>query len=133
MRNLTRKFLLLTLTLGFVLTAASAFADNSAETEIIKLTSIELADAFAKDTAAAEAEYTGKLVEITGRVTENYTMNLPDGSHVSLEGNEWGSVLCYFDDQQDLLEKGSEVVIRGRCSGALMKRPLLEASEIIKR
>lgn len=133
MKNLTCKYLLLALTLCFLFTAASAFAADSAKTETIKLTSVELADAFAKDTAAAEAEYTGELVEITGKVTENYTMSMPDRPHVSLEGNEWGAVLCYFDGPQDLLEKGREVVIKGRCIGALMKRPMLEACEIIKR
>lgn len=133
MKSRTCKYLLLALMLCILFTSFGALADDSGKTEVIELTSIELADAFAKDTAAAETKYTGKIVEITGKVIENYTMNMPEMPHVSLEGNEWGLIICYFDNQQNLLEKGSIVVIRGECGEALMKSPNLYPSEIIKR
>lgn len=128
-----RKCFLLVLALCFFAAPALVFAQNAETEEIVKLTSIELADAYTKDKDAAEEKYTNKIVEITGKVTESYTMNMPDMPHVSLEGNEMGDVLCYFDSQEDLLEKGSEVVIRGKCKGALFDSPSLDASEIIKR
>lgn len=107
-------------------------ADDAANA-IIQISSKDLASAYTTDKNAAEAKYTGKMVELTGVVVENYTMAMDTMPYVSLEGNEMGSVNCYFDAPRDLLEKGREVIIRGKCSGALFGSPDLENSEIVKR
>lgn len=96
-----------------------------------KISSKDLAAAFQNDEAEADRKYAGRILEVTGLVTENYTMNLADRPYVSLEGGPSGSVRCYLRQKYDLLEKGQPTTIRGKCAGALFDSVSLEDSVIV--
>ncbi len=87
-----------------------------------KVTSAELQRSFEENEASAAAKYVNKIVEVTGKVSsvergENNSVN------VSLEtDSDFASVICTFPAEvsPDLLKVGSQISVRGQCSGYLM-------------
>lgn len=86
------------------------------------ITSAELLRAFEEDEVAATAKYTNKIVEVTGNVAsvergDNNTVN------ISLKtGSDFSSVICTFPSEvnPELIKVGSQISVRGVCSGYLM-------------
>ncbi len=83
------------------------------------LTAVDLINAFEKDSASANKQYLGKIIEVTGQVksVEKETAT------VSLEGAEGNnsSVRCSVDSafvkDIELLNPGGTVTIKGNCTG----------------
>lgn len=86
------------------------------------LTSLELVKYFEKDEAGATAKFVNKILEVSGEIAsvktgENNSLN------ISLKaGSIFSSVICTFAPESDpgILKEGSQIVIRGECSGFLM-------------
>lgn len=91
----------------------------------IKMTSVELSEAYDENEVKADKKYKDKTIKLKGEVTEISTV-LND-SYVSLQGGgDYGILFvnCYFGQNQtdDLAElsKGDEVTITGTCDGTIV-------------
>ena len=83
-----------------------------------RVTATDLIAAFEKDSASANKQYLGKILEVSGSVksTEKETATVSLGT---AEGNS--SIRCSIDSafvkDIDLLNPGSTVTIKGNCTG----------------
>lgn len=78
----------------------------------------QLIDAFAKDENAANGQYLGKIIAVTGTVQKSYT---EDGtSKVLLDGGA-AQVFCELDNNtqhpRTTFAEGSALTIKGECAG----------------
>jgi hypothetical protein len=90
-----------------------------------------LYNAFITNEAAADQQYTGKVLQVKGAVME--VQKSETSVLVILKGAEsGGGVSCLFTNtkEKDWPAVGSEVNVKGRCSGFLMDVNLVDA-EII--
>lgn len=86
------------------------------------VTSTELQSYFEENETAASEKYVNTIVEVSGEVGsiemgENNTMN------ISLKtGSDFSSVICTFPSEvkSELIREGSQISVRGQCSGYLM-------------
>jgi hypothetical protein len=101
----------------------------------MRITAPELIAAFEKDTAAANRQYLGKVLEVTGNVK---SVESEEGSAtVSLgESGTMSSVRCSMDtthlQQAALLQEGNNITIKGSCTG-FMAEELLGSDVILNR
>jgi hypothetical protein len=86
------------------------------------LTSSDLLKSFEENEAAAGARYINKIIEVSGEISsvergENNSMN------IALKTNSSSSsIICTFPSLADAgkYKEGSQITIRGECSGYLM-------------
>lgn len=86
------------------------------------LTSTELQRSFEENEADAAVKYVNKILEVSGEVVsvargENNSMN------ISLRtSSDFSSVICTFPSEvnPELIKAGSQISVRGQCSGYLM-------------
>jgi hypothetical protein len=101
----------------------------------VSITAQELITAFEKDSAAANKQYLGKVIEVTGNVK---SVEQEEGSAtVSLgESGTMSSVRCSIDtahiQQAASLQEGNTVTIKGSCTG-FMAEELLGSDVILNR
>ena len=99
------------------------------------VTAADLLAAFAKDTAAANKQYLGKILAVTGNVksveTEGHTATVILGNDGDLS-----SVRCSMDSafvkQAATLAKGTAVTVKGNCTG-YMADELIGSDVILNR
>lgn len=99
------------------------------------LSAQELIIAFEQDTAAANKQYLGKVIEVTGNVksveTEEKSATIVLGPSGSMS-----SVRCSMDSTQvqqaTQVEEGTEVTIKGACTGFISEE-LLGSDVILNR
>ena len=88
-----------------------------------KLESTALYDQFEKNEEVANSKYLDKVIELSGIITQIAT-DENGGLSVELKGNDMFGVNCKLnDDNYKLLsavQKGSEIKVKGVCSGKLM-------------
>lgn len=89
-----------------------------------QLTATELYEAFEADEAAAQTQYLGKILDVTGVISE-VEMTEEGGVNLSLDGGGLlGGVRCRLEqadgDHKAQLKEGNHVTIRGECTGKLM-------------
>jgi len=124
-----KKVLLILLALGIIGAGVGYYLYNKPTKSVadektdFTLKSAELISAFENDEKAANQKYLGKVIEITGNVSEK--MKDKDGTIViTLAGEEISGVRCeMFKDQGDNvkgIKEGDECVIKGHCKGVLM-------------
>lgn len=82
---------------------------------------------FEKDEAAANVQYNGKVLAVTGKI-----IDIQKGSNellVILEGSDGGGVSCSFASPvpQNIPALQSITTIKGRCTGFLMDVNLVDA------
>ena len=83
-----------------------------------------LYEAFVKDEPAASNRYIDKVLEVKGRVEQIDTLN---GKNVLLgSSNENGGVNCSLSEDSPVPTLGSEVIIKGRCTGFLLDVSLVD-------
>ena len=89
-----------------------------------KLTAIELFNEYSSNEEAANTKFLGKIIQVTGTIHE---INLEDSirTTVILETEDmFSGVTCVLNDryasQQKEILIGSEVTIKGECSGKLI-------------
>lgn len=82
---------------------------------------------FNTDENTANGKYLGKAIEVSGTVRsvetdDRGTMN------VAIETNEMGAVNCQFEKKEKMpaLKEGSNVVVKGVCSGFLLDVVLVD-------
>ncbi len=96
---------------------------SSPSTEVIRISASALMDAYDANKVAADAEYEGNILEVTGTIDE-IGKDITDSMYVTLEtGEMMFFVQCFFADaRQDELSglgKGQNVTVRGKCDGAM--------------
>jgi hypothetical protein len=125
-----RRIILALIGLGFIGAGIGYYlynkpmADLNDVTAAYQLTATELYEAFEADEAAAQTQYLGKILDVTGVISE-VEMTEAGGVNLSLEGGGLlGGVRCRLEqtdnDQEAQLEAGNQVTIRGECTGKLM-------------
>ena len=87
----------------------------------------KLYEDFAKDEAAANAKYNGKVVAVTGKITD--IQKNSDALLIILEGTNGGGVSCSFAPPlpRRMPTLHSISTIKGRCTGFLMDVNLVDA------
>ncbi len=122
----TKKLLLLLLLAGLAIGGTVGYMmwnkpheDLSSATPDFVLDAQALFSDFETDEASANEKYLGKLVEVKGTVQE-ITETSDGGVSIILKGEmDMFGVNCAFLQHQDF-EVGSEITVRGQCSGYLM-------------
>lgn len=78
----------------------------------------ELVAAFAKDETAANTQYVGKIIAVTGKVKEAYTVE--GTTKVTLEAGD-APVFCELDNNtthpRTTFAAGEEITMKGECAG----------------
>ena len=93
--------------------------------EGITVTADELCKAYSENETAANEQYLGKALNVSGIVVKQET-NQQGALVVTIQGNDPDlSVLCTMRDKNDKLEPGSKVVMKGYSSGGDMFGALL--------
>jgi hypothetical protein len=129
-RKIALLYVLVTLVLVGGCSSGSALPDMpeatpvTTEPEIIEISALELHTAYVANHVAADENYKGKLLEITGPVSfragimGNLYIYVGSGALIP----SWG-VQCVFSDSVDPrleeIRKHDEVRVRGRCEGQL--------------
>lgn len=96
------------------------------------LTSDELFDAFEKDEPAAQANYVGKVVEVSGEVAR---INLTDSLQsivLTAQNSMIGGVNCTFSQNIENIAVGDQVSVKCQCQGYLMDVVLNNCSLVRK-
>ena len=86
------------------------------------ITASDLQKAFEENENGAAAKFTGKVLEVSG-VAESVKAGEENITTVTLKtGSDFSTVICSFPAGSDLsdLAEGTQVTIRGECSGFLM-------------
>ncbi len=95
-------------------------ASLESETPLGTFTSTELFDLFNRDEPAANAKYTGQVVEVSGKVVEIMENSDESTTLVLSSDDPIFGVKCRIDpefNKKSLPETGSEVRIKGLCTG----------------
>ena len=83
----------------------------------IKVVATELYDAFAKDSVAAQKNYSNKILETSGIVTQ-VSQNQQNQAIVMLKTNEGGAfVNCTMEGPATAIKEKESVIIKGICTG----------------
>lgn len=133
-----KKFIL---SLIFVFISA-AFAYSA---DIETISSINLLTAYSKNELAADKQFKGKEIIVTGIVDEvskdfsgdvyvSFKTPNPFDSNFPKDLNPMSSVQCYFENTDGLenLSKGDRVSIQGECDGLKMINVVLTDCKLVK-
>lgn len=100
-------------------------ADVRTLTAKYELTAAALLEDFNKDEIAANKKYLDKVIAVKGKVVELKLEPATGQATVILDsGDPMAAVTCsFYNDEVDAVKKlnqGSEVIIKGKCTGKLM-------------
>lgn len=88
----------------------------------VAITAAELCSAYEDNEIAADAQYKGEVLDITG-VVESISKVLGTPFVVLTDGDEWAlcSAQCFFSTKDEpilaQLSKGQVITVRGKCDG----------------
>jgi hypothetical protein len=97
------------------------------------ITATQLQKEFEDNETTASAKYTNKIIEVTGKIVSIKPADNNVTNITLATGSDFSSVICTFPaiaDPSKLLQ-GSEITLRGECSGYLMD-VLLNNCAVIK-
>lgn len=85
------------------------------ETPVLSINSSLLVADFENNENVANSKYLGKIIEVTGMITEK------DSASVILKANDLAGVNCAMDKNYSIstLREGQQVKIKGICTGVL--------------
>lgn len=93
------------------------------EPSAIPVTAAKLSSAYEDNEVAADAQYKGEIVDVTG-VVETIAKDIFDTPYVVLrDGGKWSvwNIQCMFSVKDELtlaqLSKGQVITVRGKCDG----------------
>lgn len=95
----------------------------------VALTASELLAAFEADEAAANSQYTEKIIQVTGVISE--LVSKESGNKIFMEtNNPMSGVICEMEDGQEIssLKTGEKITIKGKCTGFLSDVVLVQSS-----
>jgi hypothetical protein len=105
---------------------------TAAEMSADKLVSAkELFDAYTKDEQAADAQYGNKVLEIKGTVLDVQKSGRDLSVLLAGEGSG-GGVNCTMVGDVPAPNKGSQIHVKGRCTGFLMDVSIIDATIVNK-
>lgn len=117
-------------------TTAPTEKPTTAPTEepVIEITPSELYNAYEENEVAADNEYKGKKVRITGTI-EDIGKDILDDVYITINAGDYDEIQCYFEDQKQIgkvaaLKSGEEVTIVGECSGLSILNVVLQNCEL---
>ena len=102
------------------------------EPGVIYITAERLCDDYDKNKVAADHEYKGKILEVSGEIDQIERDPITGNLYLTLDCGffPWDRVWCYFDEADESLlipvEIGDIVSVRGECIGFFLFRPQLE-------
>ncbi|MDA3931071.1 MAG: hypothetical protein PF541_19140 [Prolixibacteraceae bacterium] len=98
----------------------------------LSITAIELFTNFENDEENANQIYLGKIIEVTGIVTE-VIINQDKTTSIKLDSdNMFGAIICNFNTEEiKNIEEHESITIKGSCSGFLMD-VILEKCTIVE-
>ena len=104
------------------------------EEPVIEITPSELYNAYEENEVAADNEYKGKKVRITGTI-EDIGKDILDDVYITINAGDYDEIQCYFEDQKQIdkvatLKSGEEVTIVGECSGLSILNVVLQNCEL---
>lgn len=106
-------------------------ANLSTATPDYSLTSPVFYAQFNEDEQAANQQYLGKVIEVSGTV-QDITVEENGDLNITLTGDEMFGVSCKMSGDGDKLahkiNKGDGITVKGRCSGKLMDVVLVNCS-----
>lgn len=103
----------------------SVKTENIPAVEAIKVSAFKLSEDYKANEVAADANYKGKLVEVTG-IVDNIGKDILDTPYVSLKTGEYSivGIQCMFEGgsegQLASLSKGQSATLQGEVSGKMM-------------
>ena len=113
---------------GVVLALAAGFylfnkphADIVSQSPVARLSASELFDAFSSDESAANQNYTGKVVEVSGEIYSIEEGSQDDLNILLMGASDMFGVSCNIskEDLSQELSNGQQITIKGECSGML--------------
>lgn len=118
-------------------TTAPTGKPTTAPTEepVIEITPSELYNAYEENEVAADNQYKGKLVRITGTI-DNIGKDILDEVYITIEaGNTFDSIQCYFENEEQIekvatLKSGEEITLVGECTGLTITTVMMHSCEI---
>lgn len=122
MKKSTRTFLLIILALLITGGGIGYYLYNKGPVDVqdsnsIKVTAIALYDSYTKDSAVAQKNYTGKILEVSGEVHEA-SLNQQQKQVILLENGSDGSYInCTMEEPAQKIKATDKVTIKGICSG----------------
>lgn len=126
-----KKILLVLLVLVIAVTGYGIYLYNKKPADVRKLpanyelTAMALAEEFNKNETSANLKYLDKVIAVKGKITEVKLEPATGQATVVLDsGDPMAAITCsFYDDEVNVVNKlnpGSEVIIKGRCTGKLM-------------
>lgn len=106
--------------IGNLADSGSGAADQKPDAE---LQSEELLYAYTLNEVSADSKYKGKILRVTGYVSE-ISKDIADEAYITLAtGDEFRKVQCFFGDNENQLaeiSRGQMVTVQGKCDGLMM-------------
>lgn len=87
------------------------------DSNAIKVSAVELYDAYIKDSSSAQKKYTDKILEVTGEV-HDVSLNQQQKKIVLLDnGSDGAYINCTMEEDVSNIRATNKVTIKGICSG----------------
>ena len=105
------------------------------EPPVIDISPADLHSAYEENEVAADNQYKGKLVRITGTI-DNIGKDILDEVYITIEaGNTFDSIQCYFENEEQIekvatLKSGEEITLVGECTGLTITTVMMHNCEI---
>lgn len=104
------------------------------EPPVIDISPDDLYSAYEENEVAADNEYKGKKVKITGTI-EDIGKDILDDVYITINAGDYDEIQCYFENQKQIdkvatLKSGEEVTIVGECSGLSILNVVLQNCEL---
>jgi hypothetical protein len=116
-------------------TGSNTATSTAPQESAIPVTATQVMSDYSANEVAADAQYKGKLVEVSGTIT-TIGKDILDTPYIALStgGNSFFSIQCMFEksDQAQLatLSKDTRIILRGRVSGKLGNIIIRECSVV---
>jgi hypothetical protein len=120
---MTKKYILLFFIAAIAIAAIIAYAiwnkphKNIKDAVAIEISSDQLYDSFANDSAGTKSKYINKVLSVSGKVT-GISKNQQNQQIILLKTNNAGaSVNCTMEESANNIKEGDVISVKGICSG----------------
>jgi cytochrome bd-type quinol oxidase subunit 1 len=119
----TKKILMVIVVVAAVVVAVTGYRMynkgpvNVADAEAIKATPAALYTSYTLDSAAAQKKYDGKVLELTGQITDVSENSQKQQVILLKTSSSGGNINCTMEESVAGARAGDNITIRGICSG----------------